>query len=128
MLGALETRLLAAATALALLAAAFGWHKMVVHQRDVWKQAAVTSEAAFAAEQGAFHASERNRATEFTADKAAVTGAASACDVRVAQTRAAASAIRTLVEKPNATDPKTGCPDPGLYGSGELWNAIAPAP
>ena len=127
MLTALETRLVAASLVLSLLAAACGWHKLIVHQRDTWKQAAITAQAAFTAEQGAFRTSETNRAAEFTADKAAVTRAGAACDGRVAQARASAGAIKTLVEKPNAVDPKTGCPDPGLYGAGELWNAIAPA-
>jgi hypothetical protein len=126
MLAAWQVRLAGAAIAAALLAAAFGWHKVVVHDRDRWRQAATTAQAALTAEQGAFRAATQNRAAEFTADKAAAAGAATACDARVAQARASAGAIKTLVEKTDATDPKTGCPVPGLYGADELQRAIAP--
>lgn len=70
--------------------------------------------------------SEQRRDTEYRAAAASLSAAESACAVRVAEAHRSADRIRTLVEKPHATDPKTGCPVRALLRAGELRDAIRP--
>jgi hypothetical protein len=132
MLESFAAKLGVGASVLAILTAIIGidvaWHKQTTAELETWKAAALGSEAAFGVERGVLLADRRSRDTERGADIAAVSGDAAACDARIAKVRASDAAITTLLEKPHATDPKTGCPVPGLYSAGELWNAIAPPP
>lgn len=120
----LQAKLIGLGVLLALLTSALAWHKIVVTQRDTWQQAALTSEAAFASERASFAAEKANRDTERTSDQTAVSEAATACDQRVAEARRSASVIRTIVEKPVASDPITHCPVADLVGADELRSAL----
>lgn len=88
-------------------------------------QAALVAEKAVSAGLRASVATaEQRRATEYAAATAALSEAEQACTTRVAEAHRSADAIRSLMEKPVAKDPKTGCPIAGLLGARELRDAL----
>lgn len=89
---------------------------------------ALTAEkATSAALRASVAAAETNRKAEYANATAAAGGAETQCLARVAAAHTSAGKIRTLVEKPHAPDPTTGCPARALLGAGELRDALRPA-
>lgn len=70
--------------------------------------------------------SEQRRAVEHAGAVQDASAADAACAARVAQAHRSADRIRTLVEKPHATDPKTRCPVRAMLSARELRDAIHP--
>lgn len=85
-----------------------------------------TARASLATATASLKASEALRGTEYAAATKSLSDAEKACADRVAQAHSSAGKIRTLVERPHATDPTTHCPVRSMLGAGELRNAIQP--
>ena len=82
--------------------------------------------AALAAAEASLKASESLRTAERAEANEALSQAEIACAARIAEARRSADNIRILMEKPHATDRKTGCPVRALLGSDELRDALQP--
>lgn len=85
-----------------------------------------TAKASLSTASASLKASEMLRIAEFAKATAAVSDAEKACAGRIATAIRSGSAIRTIVEKPVATDPTTHCPVRALVGAGELRDALQP--
>lgn len=71
--------------------------------------------------------SEDKRAVEYSRAVEDAGVASDACAARVAAAHRSADKIRSILEKPHATDPATGCPARALIGAGELRDALQPS-
>lgn len=75
----------------------------------------------------ALKASEDKRAVEYSLAVQSAGEADSACAARVAAAHRSASAIRSILEAPHATDPQTHCPARDLVSADQLRDALQPA-
>jgi hypothetical protein len=82
--------------------------------------------ASAASSESALKASEKSRASEYANARKEVSDAESACAARVAAAVKSGAAIRHIVEKPVAIDPKSHCPARSVIGAGELRDALQP--
>lgn len=117
--------------ALALVAALIGtiaFHKHVVHERDTARAEVTRLQGVEKQLRVDVKESERLRGVENKAATADLKAAQTSCTARVAEARRAAGAIKTIMEKPRATDPVTLCPVPDRIPAGELRDALQPAP
>lgn len=112
---------------IAVLAGGFGWHKHVVAQRDHAQGEVTRLEGELKTAKAAVEASERLRRLESDVAKEALKDARDDADARVKEARRSAGAIKKIVEKPHAIDPK-GCPVPDVVSTDELRDALQPAP
>lgn len=112
----------------ALVAGAIGiqtWRADHYQHADVADRAALVSERQTSAGlRRAVTAAEKNRAAEYQGATAAAGDAEAACLSRVAAAHGSADRIRNLLEKPHATDPKTGCPARALLDAGQLRDTL----
>lgn len=109
------------------LVGSVAWHKQVVRDRDDAKAQVAVLTASVNAYKSALKKSEELRRVESEAAKQALLNSRKDADRRVAEARRSAGAIKKIVEKPHAIDPK-GCPVPDVVSTDELRDALQPAP
>jgi hypothetical protein len=91
------------------------------------RQALVTEKAGAKALKASLKLSEDKRAVEYSLAVNDAGAAEDACAARVATAHRSATKIRSIVEKPHAVDPATGCVARAIVGAGELRDALQPA-